>query len=176
LASTLSVVPLYGDNSFSIIGYSVGEFLRVLTSIISNKWVKVCIHGFANISMTTAFLGVSLGLFDFLADGFKRSNTRWGRLQTAGLTFLPPMLLNLLFPSASNFIKAFNYSGIFVAILFLILPPIIVYRLRKKPVLTHVPLNYAKFGKASFAVIIVLGFVFTIFPILTSLGFFPAVK
>lgn len=174
LAPALSIIPLYGDESFSVIGLSVGEFTRILTLIVSNKWVKFCIYGFANISMTTAFLGISLGLFDFLADGFGRPNTRFGRLQTACMTFLPPLLLNVLFPSASNFVKAFSYSGIFVAILFLILPPIMVYRLRKIPELANASSYRVMFGKTLFVVMVVFGFIFTIFPILTNIGLLTA--
>ncbi len=92
--------------------------LRKNITIANNDWVKFCIHGFTNISMTTAFLGVSLGLFDFLADGFKRPDTRFGRFQTACLTFLPPLLINVMLSDPNNFLRYFKSSGIFVAILF----------------------------------------------------------
>jgi amino acid permease len=142
--------------------------------MVSNKWVKYCIHGFTNISITTAFLGVSLGLFDFLADGFKRPNTRFGRFQTICLTLAPPLLVNILYPD--SFLAAFGYSGIFVAILFLILPVIMVYRLRKDQELNQPSSYHVIFGKASFAVIIIFGFVLTVFPIMTNLGLFTMVK
>ncbi|MBU0744421.1 MAG: hypothetical protein KKE11_03545 [Gammaproteobacteria bacterium] len=174
LAPTLSMIPLEGENGFAAIGGSLGKFTRALVTIVNNRWVKYCIHGFTNISMTTAFLGVSLGIFDFLADGFKRPNTRFGRLQTACLTFFPPLLINILYPD--NFLKSFSYSGVFVAILFLILPPIMVYRLRKNPELNQPTSYHVIFGKASFAVIIIFGFALTVFPILTNLGLFTAVK
>lgn len=61
------------------------------------------------------FLGVSLGLFDFLADGFKQSNTHGGRFRTALLTFVPPFMFAILYPQ--RFILALGYAAIFVAIL-----------------------------------------------------------
>lgn len=176
LAPILSLVPLEGSDSFVTIGGSPGELARVLTTVVNNQWVKFCIHGFTNISMTTAFLGVSLGLFDFLADGFKRPNTRLGRLQTASLTFLPPLLINLLLSNPQNFLRYFSCSGIFVAILFLILPPLMVGRLRNDPELAKSSSYHTRFGKGSFAIIIMIGIVFTVFPILTLLGLFTAAQ
>ena len=164
LATTLGAIPLEGEHSYTVIGKSLGEFTRVLTTIVSNKWVNLSIHGFINTSMTTAFLGVSLGLFDFLADGFKRPDTRWGRLQTAGLTFLPPLIVAVFYPD--SFVKAFSYSGICAAVLFLVFPPIMVYRLRK---VTKSSYRVAC-GKWIFAFISITGLIFTIFPLLDNLG------
>ncbi|NYY76982.1 hypothetical protein DMI62_19975 [Escherichia coli] len=45
----------------------------------------------ADLALATSFLGVALGLFDYLADLFQRSNTVGGRLQTGAITFLPPL-------------------------------------------------------------------------------------
>lgn len=170
LAPILSIVPLEGENSFSIIGGNTGELARVLTTIANNSWVTLCIHGFTNISMTTAFLGVSLGLFDFLADGFKRPNTRFGRFQTACLTFAVPVLINVLFTDPKNFLRYFSWSGIFVAILFLVLPPLMVYRMRNNKELASSYRNI--FGNIIFVTVGIFGLIFTIFPILTSLNLF----
>lgn len=90
LITTLGIMPIFGTHSFIVLAKtkgSVGEFVHLLILITHSKWVNFSINGFANIAMTTSFLGVTLGLFDFLADSCKRSNTRIGRLQTASLTF-----------------------------------------------------------------------------------------
>jgi len=166
LAANLSAIPLEGEHSYRVIGGSLGEFARILTTIVNNKWVNFSIHGFINISMTTAFLGISLGLFDFLADGFKRPDTRLGRLQTASLTFIPPLLIAVFYPN--SFVKAFGYSGICAAILFLVLPPIMVYRLRKRFSSSYC----VSCGKIVFALITIIGLVFTICPILIDLRVF----
>lgn len=174
LAATLGTVPLEGDNSFASIASSqgsVGEFIKVLTSIINNSWVTVSIKSFANISMTTSFLGVSLGLFDFLADGFKRPNTKLGRLQTAGLTFVPPFLFALFYPK--GFVMALSYSAVFIAILCLVLPAVMVYRLRNNPEI--ITTYRAACGNKSFVLIIIIGLVFSTFPILGGLGLLQVV-
>lgn len=129
LVVTMGIVPLAGKHSFTSIGDSVGDFIKTIYIIINNKWVTTTINWFANIAMTTSFLGVTLGLFDFLADGFKRSNTRLGRLQTALLTFTPPLVFALFFPE--GFILALKYAAFFATILVIILPALMAYSLRK---------------------------------------------
>lgn len=131
LVCTLGIIPLAGTESFSTLAQNknqVGQFVNFLTDLVHNHWVTLAINGFANIAMTTSFLGVSLGLFDFLADALKRKNTRTGRLQTALITFLPPFLFALFYPQ--GFILALGYAGVCVAILLVILPALMAYRLR----------------------------------------------
>lgn len=132
LASAFGVIPIGGDNSFASIAGDPNppsEFVQLVILLVNSKWVTTSINGFANIALTTAFLGVGLGLFDFLADGFKRPDTRFGRLQTAGLTFIPPFLFAVFYPE--GFVIAINYASISVAILSLVLPVAMVYYLRK---------------------------------------------
>lgn len=124
----LNVVPLVGDNSFSQINGSVGALTMAIIAIANNKWVSMGVNGFSNIAMTTSFLGVTLGLFDFIADGCNRSDSRFGRLQTACLTFIPPLIFALYFPQ--GFILALSYAAIFVVVLEIILPALMVYKLR----------------------------------------------
>ena len=133
LATSLGVIPLTGKSSFTTLyqdhGMSVGKFTQLTVELSNNQWVTKFINGFTNVAMTTSFLGVSLGLFDFLADGFKRKDNRWGRLQTSLLTFIPPLLFALLFPGA--FVTAISYSAVVQAVLCIILPVLMVYNLRK---------------------------------------------
>ena len=68
-------------------------------------------------------------MFDFLADGFKRSNTLLGRSQTAGLTFIPPLMFALFYPH--GFIFALGYAAIFVTVLEVILPAAMAFYLRR---------------------------------------------
>ena len=134
LLATLGTIPAQGTtNSFSAIkasGNSIDGLINVVNSLINNKWVTAALTGFSNISVTTSFLGVSLSLFDFLADGCKRPNTRWGRLQTAAITFIPPLLFALYYPK--GFITALGYAAFFVAILLVILPAAMAYKLRQE--------------------------------------------
>ncbi|MBC8652981.1 tyrosine transporter TyrP, partial [Providencia vermicola] len=75
-----------------------------------------------------SFLGVALGLFDYLADLFKRSNHLFGRIQTGLLTFIPPLLAALFF---SSFVQALTYAAVALSVLALIIPALLTLRVRK---------------------------------------------
>jgi tyrosine-specific transport protein len=172
LAATLGTVPLNGNTSFTSWAQSngsVGEFTAIVTSILNNRWVTSSVNSFTNIAMTTSFLGVSLGLFDFLADGFKRPNTRVGRLQTSLLTFIPPLAFALLFPE--GFEKALTYAAVFLSILVIILPAIMAYNLRKNPNLKS---PYRVFGgNTLLALVFISGIVIIVLSITSNLNLLP---
>lgn len=130
---TIGIVPWVGLHSFTSMmqpnGHILlGDFIKNIYEIINSKWVTMGVNGFSNFAMTTSFIGVALGLFDFLADGFGRANTRLGRFQTALLTFIPPLMFALFFPD--GFILALKYAAFFATILVVILPALMAYRLR----------------------------------------------
>lgn len=133
LLVTMGIVPLDGSlNSFStVIAHhdDVGEFVSIISQIVKQPLINIGIDTFANIAMTTSFLGVGLSLFDFLADGCKRKNNVTGRLQTAFLTFIPPLIFAIFYPQ--GFILALGYASIFVAILTIIFPALMTYVSRK---------------------------------------------
>lgn len=56
---------------------------------------RVCLLVFSNLAVASSFFGVTLGLFDYLADLFKIDNSHGGRFKTVLLTFLPPALLSI---------------------------------------------------------------------------------
>jgi aromatic amino acid transport protein len=146
LFATMGVVPWVGPHSFTSITQPNGhilikDFIKNIYETVDNKWMTVGINGFANIAMTTSFLGVTLGLFDFLADGFKRPNTRSGRFQTSLLTFIPPLIFALFFPN--GFILALEFAALFATIIIVILPALMAYKLRSN---TKLSSPYRVFG------------------------------
>lgn len=169
----LGTVPLNGANGFIALiknHGSIGELVHAIDiKVHNNKLVNFNINGFANIAMTTSFLGVSLGLFDFLADGFKLSNTRWGRLQTALLTYIPPMIFALFYPH--GFVMALGYAAIFTAVLYIIYPALMAYKLRKHATLKS---GYHFCGNNfCLFVIIAAGVAIIVLQILNSLNLLP---
>ncbi len=175
LTATLGIVPLFGNDSFTSLAQSdgsIGEFAKTVSAVFNNKWVTSGFYGFSNIAMTTSFLGVTLGLFDFLADGFKISDTRLGRSKTALLTFIPPLALALLYPK--GFISALNYASIFVVIISTILPPLMVYRLRKNKNLKS---QYRIFGgNTLLALVLALGIAALILSVMASFNLLPSIR
>lgn len=83
--------------------------LQALREMVASPHVELAVHLFADLALATSFLGVALGLFDYLADLFQRSNTVGGRLQTGAITFLPPLAFALFYPR--GFVMALGYAG-----------------------------------------------------------------
>ncbi|MGX8249145.1 aromatic amino acid transport family protein, partial [Escherichia coli] len=75
-----------------------------------------------------SFIGVGLGVFDYLADLFKFDNSPKGRAKSWGVTFLPPLLLSLLFPF--GFLIAIGYAGAVATLWTCIIPPLLAWKVR----------------------------------------------
>lgn len=85
---------------------------------------------FAYMAIASSFLGVSLGLFDFLADKFKFGDTLGGRSRAAALTFLPPLVCCLLYPT--GFVTAIGYVGLAAAVWTALVPALMLQRARAR--------------------------------------------
>lgn len=104
--------------------------LAAVKAVMGAAQVEMAVRLFAALALATSFLGVALGLFDFLADFFKRQNTLSGRLQTGAITFVPPLLFALFYPK--GFIFALGFAAIALAVLSLLLPALLVRQTRKQ--------------------------------------------
>lgn len=104
------------------------NFVRSLASVVEARWVEGAITLFADLALATSFLGVSLGLFDFLAEKFKRPNNKRGRMQTGLLTFIPPLIFAMFYPQ--GFIMALGYAAIALVVIAIILPVMMVRKAR----------------------------------------------
>lgn len=83
---------------------------------------------FSCICMLTAFLNVSLGLFDFLADGLKLKKTGTQGYSVLFFTYVPPLAIVILYPGI--YIQALNYAGICCVVLLLLFPIMMSYKAR----------------------------------------------
>lgn len=101
-----------------------------LVALISgnNLLVKRIVSIFAVLALVTSFFGVSLGLFDLVAETFKRGNDRASRAGTSMLVFLPPLIASVMAPD--GFIRALSHAGSALAIIAIFLPCIMVLKLR----------------------------------------------
>lgn len=123
----LGILPLEGTNGLNS-GYQNGSNgATLLADFLKNPSVVWIARLFSLFAIVTSFLGVSLSLNDFLADGFKIKKTRPGRLLLYAMTFLPPLTIALYDPRA--FLSALEYAGAFgVVILLGLLPALMVWR------------------------------------------------
>lgn len=103
--------------------------LQALREVVASPHVELAVHLFADLALATSFLGVSLGLFDYLADLFQRRNNAVGRLQTGLITFLPPLAFALFYPR--GFVMALGYAGVALSVLALLLPSMLAWQSRK---------------------------------------------
>jgi tyrosine-specific transport protein len=105
------------------------DLTNALSTAIQSKWITGFFGFFTSICMITAFLGVSIGLFDFLADGLKLQKTGVQGKSTLALTFLPPLAIVLISPGI--YLQALSYAGACCIILLLLLPSIMSWRARQ---------------------------------------------
>ncbi len=107
-------------------GGSASELVQSLSYFLQNASVTGVAHVFTVICVLTAFLSVSLGLSDFLADGLKVEKKGKSGSLVFILTFLPSLLIVLFYPSI--FIKALSYAGIFCTILIILMPALMIWK------------------------------------------------
>ena len=120
------------DNFMGILADKSGlnGLLAAVNAVVGTTQVEMAVRLFAALALATSFLGVALGLFDFLADFFKLKNTVNGRLQTGFMTFMPPLLFALFYPK--GFIFALGFAAIALSVLSLLLPALLVRQTRKQ--------------------------------------------
>lgn len=85
---------------------------------------------FADLALLTSFLGVSLGLFEFLGDTLKKQQENSNRVIAAVVTFTPPLGFALFYPQ--GFITALGYAAIALTVLAIFLPVAMVNKVRKQ--------------------------------------------
>lgn len=101
-------------------GRTVVELIRAMQAHTGTHWIANFANVFMSICAFTSFLGVSLSMVDFMADGTainKKSSKGW---IVYFLTFIPPLLIVIADPNI--FVKALSYAGIFCVVLLIILP------------------------------------------------------
>lgn len=95
-------------------------------------------QSFAFFALVTSFIGVALGLRDFLADGLNIEKNVEGKLKLALIVLLPPLCIAVLYPHI--FLTALDYAGgVGCALLLGLLPVMMVWRGRYVLNLPFVP-------------------------------------
>ncbi|PHQ78972.1 MAG: tryptophan/tyrosine permease [Coxiella sp. (in: Bacteria)] len=125
---TLWIIVVLGvlPQSTHIAGLS--SLVNKLSLIAHSDWVTDFVHLFTYICITTSFLGVSLSLTDFIADGFKLAREGKSLWVIMVMAFAPPMIMVLFYPAA--FIHGLALAGVFCIILLMLLPALMVLKLK----------------------------------------------
>jgi tyrosine-specific transport protein len=102
----LGIVPVEKLNQASVLGQSA---VIPLKDHIGASTIVSIGQVFSFFAIATSFLGVTLGLMDFLADGFSLPKKGIRKVFLALLTFIPPLIVSLVNPKL--FIVALVFAG-----------------------------------------------------------------
>jgi tyrosine-specific transport protein len=122
------LIPVGGKHGLTVIlqsGQPSDLLTQTIVHLTQSNWLANVARFFIFFAIASSFIGVSLGLFDLLADGLHIKKTHFGRLVLAVLTFVPPFIFAMFYPK--GFILALGFAGVFVAILHGILPMAMVW-------------------------------------------------
>ncbi|QUM82184.1 tryptophan transporter [Moritella sp. 5] len=164
----LASFTVIGRDGFAAViaeGGNMGALVSALESKGSGVTLAITLQLFANFAVATSFLGVALGLFDFLTDLLKLDDTLSGRSKTALVTFVPPMIGGVLFPN--GFIYAIGYAGFAAAIFALFTPVALAFQARK-----HLPTTdfLVTGGYTRMVVVMIFAVCVVIFQVLSMMG------
>ena len=160
--------------AYSLMGFAttrspIGDFLDFLIVKHQLYMIGSVTELFFLFAITTSFLGVLLSLNDFLADGLNiTEKTMKVRFKLLALSIVPPLFFAIF--SQSAFTLTLNFAGLFIAILYCIIPALVVIKNRKNQ-------NTAEFilpgGWPAIAVILFFGILFAFLSLMSSQGWLP---
>ena len=148
----LGIIPVEGLEEARALGQTAVQPLR--RQLVSGTVLGVG-QAFGFFAIATSYLGVTLGLLDFLADGFRLVKKGLRRVFLACLTFLPPLFIALTQPGI--FIQALIYAGgIGCALLLGLLPILMAWKARNRKELGPILLPGGKIFLTILAVFVIL--------------------
>lgn len=120
----MGIVPTHGPGGLAEALHNGDNAVQPLKNFLQTPSVYVIGQFFAFFALVTSFLGVTLGLLDFLADGLSIKKTALGKLFLCLLIFVPPLIFAFIQPGV--FLMALDYAGGFGCALLLGLIPILM--------------------------------------------------
>lgn len=120
----LGIVPVEGTQGLKAALIQGKNAVHPLKDVLNTPFLYIVGQFFAFFALVTSFFGVTLGLFDFLADGLKIDKNKKGRLFLSALIFLPPLAIASYYPGL--FLVALTYAGGFGSVILLGLLPILI--------------------------------------------------
>ena len=108
----------------------VGVLIAELSKFTATGSMAQILAFFSYTAIASSFLGVTLGLFDYITDLFGFDDSRAGRSKAALITFLPPLLFSLRWPG--GFVTVIAYVGLVATVWTALTPAALLYAARKK--------------------------------------------
>ncbi|MGK2889401.1 MAG: aromatic amino acid transporter [Candidatus Malihini olakiniferum] len=123
-------IPREGFKEIVAEGGNIGNLLQHMGSSTQSAYLMPLLNAFSYMALVSSFLGVSLGLFDYIHDSFSLADTPRGRTQAACITFIPPTLAALIDPD--GFLHAIGFAGLAATLWAVIIPACMVVSARKR--------------------------------------------
>lgn len=105
----LGIVPLDGANGLQEALQKGQPVTQFLDHHVKGMWITQIADFFAFFAIVTSFLGIGLGLVDFLSDGLKVEKKGWGKLFLGTIIVVPVLLIATQFERI--FFVAMEISG-----------------------------------------------------------------
>lgn len=132
----LGIVPTFGEGGLAEALQKGDNAVYPLRNFIQNPFIYYIGQSFAFFALVTSFIGVSLGLRDFLADGLNIEKTLKGKTLLFFLIFVLPLIIAVMHPHI--FLISLDYAGGFgCALLLGLLPILMVWKGRYRMGLNH---------------------------------------
>jgi tyrosine-specific transport protein len=122
-AVTLGVIPLEYQPKMTN-NISISLFIDHVCDFAGGKAaINTFTNLFAFLAISTSFLGVGLGLFDFIHELLGREETSGQIVLALLISFLPPLLFALFYPL--GFIMALGFAGMALSLIAVVIPGIV---------------------------------------------------
>lgn len=123
----MGIVPIEGTHGLEEALKKDFNAIQAMKYFMDHSYTYVIGQSFAFFALVTSFLGVTLGLRDFLSDGLHIKQNMTGKIFLISLIFIPPLLIAIVYPHI--FLTMLEYAGgIGCALLLGLLPVIMVWR------------------------------------------------
>ncbi len=111
-------------------GGNLDAFIESLYSVLNSQHIATFLLWFSISAVFCSFLGVAIGLFDYILASLNFQDNSSGRMKSALLCFLPPLILCMLFPN--GFLIAIAYAGMAACIWAIICPAVMALKARER--------------------------------------------
>ncbi|WP_350432525.1 aromatic amino acid transport family protein [Shewanella sp. H8] len=119
-----------GGETVHSFGGSLPKLVTALQGLAESHIISQAIDLFANLALITSFLGVTMSLFDYVAELTRAKDDVAGRAKTWLITFIPPLLCALYYPD--GFFKVLGFAAIPLVVMIIYLPIAMALKQRSK--------------------------------------------
>lgn len=109
-----------GGEAVHNFGGSLPKLVAALQGLAQSSIISQAIDLFANLALVTSFLGVTMSLFDYVAELTRARDDVAGRAKTWLITFVPPLLCALYYPD--GFFQVLGFAAIPLVVMIIFLP------------------------------------------------------